>query len=283
MREAVASGTFYPEDKKELLKEIEDSFTHPLGPGMPEKKRSGHVFGVISPHAGFAYSGPAAAHSYKALAEAKAPDTYIILGTNHTGLGSSSICMEDFNTPLGTAKLDKEFASSILRHGNLSDSKLSHMQEHSIEVQLPFLQYIEKNPKIIPITISHELPLDEFAHALKLASKEMKRSFTMIASSDFTHYGPSYGYVPFTKDIKHSLYDLDRLAIKHITNLDMSSLQKHFLRYRSTICGIAPILGLMHSCKAFGIKKGSLLQYYTSGDITKDYTNAVGYASVVFK
>lgn len=293
MRKPIVAGSFYPADKEELEEEIKKAFLGNLGPkGMPKKGKN-KIYGVISPHAGYLYSGQASAHAYKAIAEAEQAETFVIFGTNHTGYAESNFALssEDFETPLGIVKNDKEFLNLLLKEGTkgkrfsvgeTQGDKIAHQQEHSIEVQLPFLQFIFKKFKIVPIIcqIQGYENYKDFANLIMKTAKKLKRKICIIASSDFTHYGFSYGFVPFSTNIKENLYSLDKKAI----DLIIKFKTREFLNYvcRTTICGAGAIAACIEVCKQFGSKKAELLKYYTSGDITGEYGSAVGYASVIF-
>ena len=157
-RQPVASGMFYESDSNRLRDQIERCFRSGLGPKkLPGEKKEGKILGGIVPHAGYAYSGACAAHVYKKLAESEKPDTVIILGPSHSGMGSkASVWLgSEWETPIGAVNIDKELALSIAESSEVFDRELMpHMQEHSIEVQLPFLQYIWPNVPIIPIAIT---------------------------------------------------------------------------------------------------------------------------------
>jgi len=289
IRRPIVAGQFYPRGFDELEEEIKKSFLSKFGPGdLPIKKRDKNIFGIISPHAGYQFSGPCQAWSYKEIAESKFPETYIILGPNHTGLGSnfSTYLEADWETPFGVVKVDNSFGRLLLKKCKfLENEVMAHLHEHSIEVQLPFLQYVNrdslKDLKFLPITISH-YSLEECKKLAK-AIVELNKDICIIASSDFTHYGSSYNYVPFTYNKKENLYKLDNEAIEFIKNLDSENFSKFIEKKKATICGVGPIIVAIEICKLLKAKKARLLHYYTSGDIVDDYSNAVGYASLVFK
>lgn len=283
-REAVVAGMFYEGAEKRLKQQIEGCFKSEFGPGkLPGKAGSGRVVGAISPHAGYLYSGAGAAWVYKEIAESQMPDVFVVLGTNHTGMGSTSTLLDDWRTPLGNAKVDKEFGKTLIENSIVADNEDAHMQEHSIEVQLPFLQYVYgEKLKFVPVMVSQFIPYEKLAEGIKKAAEITKKKVCVIASSDFTHFGANYGYVPFEKHVKNSLYHLDRQAIDLICSLNVNGFHDFVERFRATICGFAPITVLMEYCKLMGVK-GKLLKYYTSGDIVGDYSNAVGYGAIVFK
>lgn len=287
VREPIAAGQFYEFSADKLNSQIESCFLSRLGPGsLPSKRTDKKIFGCISPHAGYQFSGPCAAFSFKEIAESKFPLTFVIIGPNHTGYGSEvSALSTDFETPLGTIKVDKQFITKLTSKCDfLEEDHSSHAHEHSVEVQLPFLQYVSKdnlkNLKFVPLVLgAYDLDvLKELGKAIASIGKNA----CIIASSDFTHYGYNYGYVPFTEKRKENLYKLDNDAIKAILSLDISAFLSHIKKFNATICGAAPILTTMFAVKNLGCKTGKLLKYYTSGDVIKDYSNAVGYASIVF-
>ncbi len=297
MRKPIVAGQFYAATKENLKKEIESSFRHRLGPDMPkvplkEKK----IFGCVVPHAGYLYSGPCASWAYKILAELNKknfPDTFILLGPNHSGQGNAlfSISFDDFETPLGVVKNDTKFGAKLIEETSflgLQEDRAAHQNEHSLEVQIPFLQYlsrmVKKEIKIVPIIIS-TLEYDKcLALGKKIAkiAKELNNNVFIIASSDFTHYGRNYGFLPFpTSEARIRLKELDRESINYILKLDSKNFYNKAIK--TTICGTSAIVIAIEACKVLGSTKASLLKYYTSAEISKDYTNAVGYASIIFE
>ncbi len=270
MRLPAVAGTFYPADKEELEKAIRLSFLSKFGPGkLLKKKSSGKIFGAVVPHAGYEYSGSAAAHVYKELAEAEKPEIIIILGPPHTYPTTVSMWQgADWATPLGKV--------SITRDVKLDWDKdpLPHMEEHCIEVQLPFLQTIyDKIPKILPIVVS--APLE---HCIKLgkqlASALKGKKALILASSDFTHAGPAYGFTP-PRPVK----EIDMECINNILTLNVKGLDE-----QSTICGISGIAVMLSTLKELHPTcKGKLLKYYTSSEISGDKLNSVSYAAIIFR
>ncbi|RLE42397.1 AmmeMemoRadiSam system protein B, partial [Candidatus Woesearchaeota archaeon] len=285
VRVPVVAGQFYPSDFHELEEEIKRCFTNKRGPGaLPINKRQGKILGAIAPHAGYVYSGACAAWVYKEIGEAEFPDLFIIIGPNHTGLGRSSIMLDDWQTPFGLVKCDKDFAKLLAQKSDLVLDSRAHMMEHSIEVQLPFLQFVSKDHlrelRFVPIVVSQELNIKRFILDLKEVILESGKNVCLIASSDFTHYGPAYGYLPFELEREKRLYELDSGAIKLIKEQNVEGFYEYLQRTGATICGylgIAIVMGTLPKCSV------KCLQYYTSGDVTGDYRNAVGYAAIVFK
>jgi len=275
MRIPFVNGQFYKNDFIELENQIKDCFLSKFGPNELPEKRTKKILGIITPHAGYSYSGPCAAYSYKEIAESEFKK-YIILGVNHTGYHGNKLALsyDDWQTPFGSVK------NSNQKIDNLKADMKAHVFEHSIEVQLPFLQFVSKDKlkdlRILPITVS-EIDYD---YCVKIA-KEFPKDSILIISSDFTHYGPLYNYTPFSDNKRENIEKLDMEAI----NLILNFKTKEFLDYckDKTICGMYGIALGLEILKNMGATKARLLKYYTSGDVTKDYDNMVGYASIVFE
>jgi len=285
IRKPIVAGQFYPTESKELEKQIKDSFMHKMGPGrIPSKSRKGKIMAVIAPHAGYIFSGPATAWAYIEIAESLFADVYIIVGPNHTGFGSSSISYKDYETPLGIVKTDEEMAKLIAQGTDLVDDGHSHMNEHSVEVQIPFLQFACRDRiedlRIVPIVLSGDIDCAKLGRDIKKIIEKSKKNAVIIVSSDMTHFGWNYGYIPFDKDIKENLYKMDKETIELIEKSKHKEFENRLDAIKGTVCGRWPISMLLNAVKAKDIK---LLKYYTSADIMGDYTNAVGYAAIVFK
>jgi len=280
IRYPAVAGMFYPSDPHELIELIEYCYLHELGPGsLP----TGGVFrkpiGLVCPHAGYIYSGPVAAHSYKALSSrVDGKITVVILGPNHTGLGSGVSTMKGiWRTPLGDVKTDDEFIDMLWRECEILDlDESAHLREHSIEVQLPFLQHLSMlHPvdfKIVPISMmmqDYETAI-EVGHSIAKVSMELDRRVVIIASTDFSHYEP--------QDIASKK---DALAIRAILNMDERELYTTVVNNNITMCGYGPTMAMIRAMKELGAEDVRLLAYATSGDITKDYSSVVGYASLI--
>ncbi len=279
IRFPIVSGAFYPSTKDSLIKEIEKCFKHSLGPGEIPDKPIGYfsrISFLISPHAGYIYSGPIAAHGYYNLYKNPLPKTVIIIGPNHQGYGTNvSIYPEGvWRTPLGEVSVDKELAYDLAKASDIfSLDEASHTYEHSIEVQIPFLQYVLKNFKIIPICMLDQNKEISIQVGEAIASIIADRKdVAIIASTDFTHYESA-------KDANRK----DNEAIKAIIDLDIDKFYNVIEELNVTMCGFGPVSSLMTVARKIGIKKGNLLKYATSGDITGDYSSVVGYASIYFE
>ncbi len=280
------AGSFYPDNEHALTQTIKRCFHHKLGPGALPGLKTRNVKAVIAPHAGYAYSGPAAAWSYKALGETPKPDVYMIIGPNHNSF-ETALSNDSWQTPLGIARTDSRFVTQLSRNANIPINEQLHAVEHSLEVQLPFLQFVlgEQAPalKIAPLILGIDADLKELALAIKEVIIDQAKNVFFIISSDFTHYGRFYHYTPFTLNVKKNIYELDGKALEFIKNLDADGFKNFIESTQATICGAKPIELLLRLAKSLKINKVLVEQYYTSGDITGDYKNSVSYASVVFE
>ena len=274
IRKPAVAGMFYAGTAKELEQQIEWCYKHELGPGaIPRVNSKGlrEIAAIVVPHAGYYYSGPVAAHAYKELADDGIFDTAVILGPNHTGYGYpvSLWAGVGWNTPLGELEINKELAQRLLGEVIKAD-ETAHTHEHSIEVQLPWLQYLYKKVKIVPISM---LAQDiETARAVGKAISQAGDNLIIIASSDFTHYEP-YSVA----------MEKDGSVIEAIVALDEEELYERCENLNCTMCGYGPVASAIVAAKEMKAKKASLLKYATSGDISGDFSQVVGYGSIVIK
>jgi AmmeMemoRadiSam system protein B len=269
IRNPAVAGQFYSGSKESLIKEVEK-----LVPVSDEKKVD--AIGVISPHAGYAYSGSVAGAT---LSSIKPKPIYVIMGPNHTGLGSLfSLSTSDlWSTPLGNVAINKTLAEKILKNcPEISRDEFAHIQEHSIEVQLPILQLLQENFTIVPIVISQG-DIEQYGkigQAISKSIKELKleRDVTIIASSDMTHY-----------ESQSSAEEKDSRAIDAILKLDEEALLERVEKFDISMCGYAPSVIMMVAAKSLGAKRARLVKYQTSGDVSGDYSSVVGYAGIVIE
>lgn len=280
-RKPAVAGQFYEADKAKLQEQVKQCFLHNLGPGsLPQKATQEEIISAIVPHAGLMFSGMCAAHVYKRIAESRKPDLFILIGPNHSGMGRTSILSEDFETPLGVARVDKEFAGSLLQNCNIMNDGRAHAFEHSLEVQLPFLQFIYEDFKFVPVLVSSQMYLEELAKGLKKTIGESKKNVCIIVSSDFTHYGPNYGYTPFKSDAQGKIKDMDQEAISIISSGNAQKFISFLKETSATICGYLPILLMLQS---ISFSNAELLKYYTSTEVMGESQNSVSYAGIIFK
>jgi MEMO1 family protein len=269
IRNPAVAGQFYSGSKESLIKEVEK-----LIPASAEKKED--AIGVISPHAGYTYSGSVAALT---LSSIKPKPIYIIMGPNHTGLGSpfSLSTSDSWATPLGNVTINKTLAEKILKNcPQISKDEFAHIQEHSIEVQLPILQILQENFTIVPIVISSGTieQYRKIGQAIAKSIKELKleKDVTIIASSDMTHY-----------ESQNSAQEKDARAIDTILKLDEEALLECIEKFDISMCGYAPAVIMMAAAKLLGAKRALLIKYQTSGDSSGDYSSVVGYAGIVIE
>jgi hypothetical protein len=279
IRRPNVAGQFYEGDAEALRAQIRKCFLNPIGPKKLPKvnflRKPRDIVGLICPHAGYMYSGPVAASAYFDLALDGKPDTVVLLGPNHTGYGSALSLMNEgvWQTPLGNIEIDAKIANNIVHETNIIDvDELAHRYEHSLEVQLPFLQFLYGNTfKIVPICFLMQ-DFDSAVEVGRALEEALDTTNTVvIASSDMTHYEPAK-----TAAAK------DNAAIKAITDLDAKRFYETIEEQNITACGYAPITALI--TYANGIcAKAQLLNYHNSGDITGDHSSVVGYASISFR
>lgn len=281
IRQPIVSGKFYENNPNRLRQEIENCFESKFGPGNYLKKNTYETIkAIIVPHAGYSFSGACASHAYLELSKLEHKKTFVIIGLNHNGI-QSGISNVNWKTPLGEVEIDKALVKEIVNNTNLEINENCHKYEHSIEVQLPFLQYLFNNDfKIVPISLGQ---LDFIIFGNELYNTLKNNNIPLIISSDFTHYGLNYNYTPFRQDIKYNLNKLDNDAINLILNFNTNGFMDYIEKTKITICGYIPILSMLTYMKNFSNKSSKLLKYYTSGDILNDYKNSVSYASLIFK
>ncbi len=265
-RMPVFAGQFYPASAQVLKKQIQ-SF---IGPAVPKQ----NAVACLLPHAGYIYSGPVAAQTVSRIS---VKDKVVLLGPNHTGYGKNISIMTEgsWQTPLGEVKIDSVLAKKILEGCSyLEDDNLAHESEHSLEVELPFLQYFKNDFRIVPIAFLFEETgaLKEVAGAIAEAVKQqgLKDKVLLVASSDMTHYEP-----------QPSAQNKDRLAIEAILSLDEDRLLDVIGRFNISMCGVMPTVVMITCAKALGATKAQLVKYQTSGDVTEDRSSVVGYAGII--
>ena len=284
---------FYPSDAGELRRVIEECFLDErFGPGrLPSVgSRPGRVVGGVVPHAGYRYSGPCAAWFYLELGERLGGvDTVVVVGTNHTGYGgvyTTTLKFLRWRTPLGVVEVDVEFTRELLKSVDvLVDDPWAHYEEHSVEVQLPFLQYLYGDGfRLVPI-VAREADVEAaaaLAKGIAGVAEALGRRVVVLASSDFTHHGPMYGYVVFTENVAENVRRLDESIIEYIVALDTEGFLKRIRETGATVCGVGAIAALMEYAKIVGVSRVEKLCYYNSGELTGDEDIVVGYASIAF-
>jgi len=279
-REPVAAGTFYEFSKHSLEEQIRKAFLHSIGPGkLPhtEEGKERRSIGYISPHAGYMYSGPVAAHTYYNLSLERKPDTIVIIGPNHTRLGPgvSLAPWKFWRTPLGRIEVDTEVRDYLVANSRVAIPEYSaHLYEHSVEVQIPFIQFLYGDGvKIVPIVMKEQSPRvsEALARELLESFEKLGRDAIVIASTDMSHYEPHSTAV--RKDLE---------AFKRISEGDPESFFKFIVENDVSMCGPGGVMVLMHLRKLLGGGEPVLLKYATSGEVTGDMEAVVGYLSARF-
>jgi AmmeMemoRadiSam system protein B len=266
VRKPAVSGQFYSGSAEKLKSEIAQL--------IDKQARAQPYIACLLPHAGYVYSGRVAGHT---VARVNINDNAVLLGPNHTGLGApfSIMTAGSWQTPLGECQINSGLAKSILnKSSSLSEDVQAHIYEHSLEVELPFLQYYNPDIKIVPITATQaKLTIyQEIGRGIASAIKESKaeHSTLIIASSDMTHYQP-----------QEQAEKKDRQAIEAILELNEAKLIERINRFAISMCGYAPVAIMLAAAKSLGAKSAQLINYQTSGDVTGDYSSVVGYAGIV--
>ncbi len=255
------AGLFYP-SSPDALAEMVDSFLS----AVPDYPKREYVAAVV-PHAGYVYSGPIAAHAYKALSTIS-PEHIVIAGPNHTGYGAAvSVWPEGvWETPLGDVPVDVDGVEYILDRSSFAVADTdAHHYEHSVEVQLPFLQRIYKSFSFVPVTMFYQAP-----DAAQDLAVSLPPGTLFIASSDFSHYVPA--------DVGR---EKDMRAIEYILALDVQGFYDYVISNDVSACGVGPIMAAMEYAKRLGAK-GALLAFGNSGEASGDYDSVVDYAAIVF-
>ncbi len=264
IRHPVVSGKFYPESPDQLEAMI--------GGFIDKKAAKEEAVGLVSPHAGYIFSGGVAG---AVMSRVKLKDTFVIMGPNHTGIGKPLSIMTEgiWKTPLGEVEIDSELGKRILAtSSHLQEDHAAHQYEHSIEVQIPFLQYLKKDIKFVPIILAYSslTTYKEVGRELAKAIKESNKEVVIIASSDMTHY-----------ESQLSAKKKDTQAIEAILDLNEDELFRRVDELDISMCGYAPTISLISAAKELGATRAELVRYQTSGDTTGDYCSVVGYAGII--
>jgi MEMO1 family protein len=275
IRKSVIAGSWYPADPGELRKVITDYLAQ-----AEKVVTAPHLYSIFVPHAGYAYSGACAAWSFKQL-EGRDIERVFLLAPSHSVRyqGISIPDVDAYETPLGLVPLDTTTCNKLRQDTLISTVPEAHTREHSLEIQLPFLQVVCKDFKVVPLVVSAIDTAD--AHELGLVlSRHLGSKDILVASGDFTHYGDAFGYVPFKDKIQESIKKLDMGLIDEIQKKDVKGIFAYERTTGITCCGI----------RAFAIAvaampkdaQSTLLKYTTSGEKEGDFSHSVSYAALAF-
>ncbi|HCE45968.1 MAG TPA: hypothetical protein DET40_20675 [Lentisphaeria bacterium] len=281
------AGRWYPAEKAELTRLLDELYRKAEGRDVKD------VIALIQPHAGYQYSGKTAFCGLKSLD--KSYKRIVILGPSHS-MRMSDTCSvpkyDTFETPLGKVSMDTEFIDRLLKEPIFKDIPEALTSEHSVQIQVPLLQYVfqfhnsddrqptaSEFPKIVFI-IAGQCSLDAIREAGRILKGLMDDGTLLLVSSDFTHYGPNYDYLPFTDNISAKLYELDSGAYEMIVKKDADVFLKYIRKTGDTICGYVPIATLLSMLPENS--KAVKVNYSTSGGGTGNYENSVSYFSIAF-
>ena len=279
-RKPSVSGIFYSSSKEQLVDELKGCFTNKIfGPGrLPPSDQVRKIYGMVSPHAGYLYSGSVAANGYYSVSSSKF-NNVILVGPNHYGLGSSVATTMNgiWESPIGDVMVNPQVAKDIASRATSMDfDEFAHSRDHCLEVQIPFLLFVTEKFRIVPIILTNQ---DEYL-ALELGSAisdtvneciSKGDEFMLIASSDFTHY-----------ESNSEAHRKDSQLIKSILSLDITAFYYTLRQYNVSACGYGAIATVMVAAKNLGATRGELIRYATSGDVTGDKSSVVGYSSILF-
>ena len=263
IRQPVVANSFYPGDPHQLQAVVSSCLTS-------NKKPAQKALAVISPHAGYIYSGKLAG---KTLSSVTIPKTVVLLGPNHTGIGPQvSLSRSDWATPLNTVPCNNEFSERLLQNSEIiTCDESAHSREHSLEVQLPFLQTLQPDLSIVPITISSIsfLQCSIIAKAIAKAITQSSEDTLIVASNDMSHFLS-----------REEARKVDTLAISKVLELTPEELYKTVIGNKISMCGVIPVTVALLACIELGAKKCSLIDYTDSGEISGDFGSVVGYAGL---
>ncbi|MEF8784218.1 MAG: AmmeMemoRadiSam system protein B [Haloarculaceae archaeon] len=275
VRPPAVAGQFYAGDESGLHEQIENCFRHEYGPGRLEGLGGRKVTAVVSPHAGYPYSGPVAAHGYGVLASGPTPGSVVVLGPNHQGVGPD-VAVSPHNhwrTPLGTAPVDGKLASAVVEESPVATfDERTHAGEHSLEVQIPFLQYCLEDVSVVPICLTRpgQDRARQFGSDLAAVIDRCGRDVAVVASTDLTHYEGHEAAVAADEPVTEAIRRLDTDAVSEA------------VRGGHTMCGPWATVATLTAAKHLGVAGGDLLQYATSGETAGRRDRVVGYCSAVF-
>lgn len=279
IRRPAVAGQFYPVSPAALHAAVTEAYASPLGPGavpVVAQNRLSRVFGIVVPHAGYQYSGPGAAWAFAELAHDGRPAAAILLGVNHHGLGAPVALSpaQGWATPLGIVPVAGDLSVRLMElDADVVLDERAHRLEHSLEVQVPFLQTLYGTLDILPILLGQVTPslLDRLGVAISRLTEEF--DLIIVASTDFSHYIPH-----------REAEVLDHLALQQIAAISPAGLLDIVQRKGITMCGVYPVAVLLTAARAVGASSARVLHYHTSGDVTGDRQEVVGYgAAVVYR
>ena len=269
IREPALAGSWYPGDPEILSRDVKRYLEN-----AKKEKVDGEIVALVSPHAGYMYSGQVAAYAYK-LIEGKSFDTVVVVGPSHRFpfKGASLWDRGGFRTPLGVVPVDDELSKKLMeKRKEIRFIPEAHNQENSLELQIPFLQTVLKSFKLVPIAMEPDWSWETCQYlASAIAETVRGKKVLLVASTDLSHY--------YTYNIA---IELDRIFLNHIERFDIEGLNRDLKSNRTEACGGGPVVTIMLAAKTLGANQGKVLKYLNSGDVTGDRSRVVGYAAGVF-
>ncbi len=264
LRLPAVAGRFYPDDPGELTRQI--------AAFAPTSEDARPAIACMVPHAGYRYSGAVAGAAFARL---KLPRRFLLLGPRHFPRGKAQAILSEgaWQTPLGLAQIDAELAQALSRtYPELCEDEVAHQSEHALEVQLPFLQYLTRDFRFVPIALGpmDYAQLESLGHAMADVLRKQADSVLMIASSDMNHY-----------ESDEITRRKDHMALERVLTLDARGLFDTVRREGITMCGFGPVVSVLTAARLLGATRATLVRYSTSGDITGDRDEVVGYAAVL--
>jgi AmmeMemoRadiSam system protein B len=266
IRKPAVSGQFYESSPTRLTRQVNDFLE------ADSEKES--AIGIVSPHAGLMYSGRVAGAVYSRI---KMPQTFILIGPNHTGLGQPVSLMSSgvWHMPTGELKIDEDLAGALKKGSDIiSEDSLAHSMEHSLEVQLPFILHFSSDVSIVPV-IMMPVPLAVCRLVGEAIADMVKKSdypVTIIASSDMSHYVTD-----------SAARKKDRKAIDRVIAMDPEGLYNTVRDEDISMCGVVPVTTMLFAAKKLGASEAALVKYMTSGEVSGDYDYVVGYAGLIVR
>ena len=271
IRQPAVAGQFYPADASEI-----DTTLDKLIPPSTRKRKA---IAVVSPHAGWMYSGHTAGLVY---ASVEVPDRVILVGPNHHGIGSRYAVYSSgsWHTPIGDVPVAEPLASELLDSSDLlAEDSRAHAAEHSLEVQVPMLLRANPNVHIVPLLIGGGWPeaggraeLKEIGRALAYCVQEYGKPVLLVASTDLNHY-----------EDQESSHKKDKLVLDAVVNLAPDALMDRVISAEVSMCGVAATYIVLWAALGLGAKRAELIEYRTSGDVSGDFERVVGYGGVVIE
>ena len=287
VREPAVAGTFYPSSRAALERDVKE-FLAKARPQVPEALKDKRPLALVVPHASYNYSGRTAAYAYKLLEGRRRPSRVILLGPSHRVYLHDSLSVAPYThyaTPLGEMVADAAARDGLLKLDLCLSRESADRREHNIEVQLPFLQTVWKEPPpVLPVLVG-DLRGENLRLAARAIGKLVDEDTLLIASTDFTHYGRNYGYAPFKETgdaLAARIKELDMGAVKKMDALDAEGFLKYCEETGATICGRGAVALLLQTLSGIEGVRGVSLHYATSADVTGDVGNSVSYCAHAF-